>query len=482
MYVKIEHLLKIPIWIFPLLLLSGNLHAQEVFFQKNLESISYDFNGKKNYERKKNTVHVLAYNHSKEVSDVFAGIAYHPKIITQKLDDKGFKTMVFIGKAHPYGDYMLSEFDIHSFFLPTLKSISLHMLKDDKLIYIKNPTQFSHDSSGLYFSFLHQRFSPQWKIKLKKPGWQFLYSEADFISAWEHINNYYIALKWVEEIENYKGKSIEENFVIKTRFLNLLHTLKTFDFYNFFLNELKQDPLNLDKRIQILSFKLEKEILGYENQVTPVNLNDFTQHFFSFEYLLQDWNKSHTKLYGDLYFKIPTDEWSYFDFDFVDAMLDTDQKAKFESFYQNLTFSFIDTLIQKNYSKEALLQLKRFETFYQNAGSLSKSDQYKLFKARAVYDIYLSYINVAKQSLKYGKIDLAINYLDKASEIQERNPAYIINNLMVEKALMQLLKKAMIRHQNLIESGETESAKKIKYGIEILLNKLKLDSNEYPMG
>lgn len=456
--------------------------AQELIAKGLLDAVEYSFTGRDNYQNKRTLTQALAYSYSKDVGNIKAKISYTAHFQTLKIQDKGFKTIIRLGPENISGHTELLNFDFSKTILPQLKSISLYMYKGSDLIYVKHIADFKAEGKSLFFTFLHQRFSKSWQIELKNPVWEFDYNEAAFNYAWKQIANYNLAVDWIEEIKNHETKNKTEEYIFKYRSLKLLESMKQLEFYQFAKDSIQQDPKQLIQQLDICIFKFQKDVELLQNQIGKPPLKDFANYYFNFENYIYQLHQNNLKLYGTIYQEFDSRDWNYFAPDLMSKMLSETDRKKFENLYQKNALNFINELIDSKQTPEALYQLKRFQTFYQNATNLKESGTFKHFKARAVYDIYLSYIQVSKKALEHNQIDMAINYLNQASDVQNLYSSEIINNIMVEKEIRQLIEKALDRYQILLEEGKTETAQKVKEGILGLMKKLGINSNNYPIG
>ncbi len=456
--------------------------AQQLISKGSLGSVDYIFTAKDNYETKKTLSHSLAYSYFTDIGEIKSRISYSAHYQTTKINNKGFKTIVHLGPKEISGHTQLLSFDFQSIILPELEKISLYMIKGNEMVYIKNVEDFVVEGNSLYFTFQHQRFGEDWILELRKPVWKFQYDEKEFIKAWEHICNYQMASEWLEEINEWKSDSDLEAYIIKTRFLELLKELKRLEFYEYIQNKIQQDPEELFSKMEISIFKTEKdlELLKQKNQ--SISISEFASLYVQFEYELLEIHQDNNSLYGDLYHAFNPNNPAYYNPSLIKSFVADSNQEKFELFYQKQAMDLMNTLIEQKQTKEALFQIERFENFRTNSNYLIESELFKRFKARAIYDIYLSYIQVSKQAMQHNQIDMAINYLNKASDIQQNYSAEIINNILVEKEMRILIKKAMTRYQSLLDQGKTDSAKKVKEGILALMKKLGLETNNYPIG
>jgi hypothetical protein len=456
--------------------------SQELFASGKLNDIEYVFTGKENYQDKKSLTHALAYSYFKDIGDIEAKIKYHTHYQTIKKENQGFETIIRLGPEIVSGHTELLGFDIKSQVLPKLQSLSLFIYKGDELVYVKNVADLESRGKSLFFTFRHQRFGKDWKLELKRPIWEFQYDESYFDKAWEQIANYQIASGWLEEVKKYKTDYKTEEYILKTRLVQLLKAMKAMEFYAFTSENLQQDPAQFQKELEICLFKFEKDIALVKPQLEQAPLSQFIDHYFSFEVFLLNLQQHHSRLYGNIYDEIYPHQIEYFSLNLIDEFVDKNQRKEFELLYQKKALDFIDQLIKEQKTPQALDQISSFETFYLHSQFLSESGSFKRFKARAVYDIYLSYIQVSKQALEHDRIDMAIQYLDKASHIQKEYSAEIINNILVEKEMRHMIKRAMSRYQILLDEGKTDHAKKMKEGIQGLMKKLGIETNHYPIG
>lgn len=458
------------------------LLSQELISMGQLESVAYEYSGKENFKTKKTLTHIIAYSYSKDLGEVQAEVSYKANYQTTKIEDKGFETIVRLGPKSISGHTELLDFDFSNTILPELKSISLYMFKGDELIYVKNIANLKAKGKSLYFSFKHQRFSKNWSLELRKPVWEFEYDENEFHNAWEHISNYQIASKWLKEINNLIYQNKTEEYILKYRFLKLFELIQEQEFYTYTKNILQQDPNELHRNLEISIYKYEKDLELLKNQIQKPSLEEFVQYYFSFENLLLDINSHNQQLYGDLYLAFDPQSNGYFNDQLIEEFIPDNNKSEFDILYQKKALNLIQNLIENQHSSEALFQIQRFETYYQNSKYLNESMTFKHFKARTVYEIYLNYIKVSKKAMEHNQIAIAINYLDKASNIQENYPSEIINNIMVENQMRSLIRKAMSKYQLLIDEGKEDSAKKVKEGILGLMKKLGFEPDTYPIG
>jgi len=459
-----------------------NSIAQELVSKGLLNPVKYSFTGKNNYNSKKSLTHALAYSYSKDMGEINAQISYPAHYQTVRIDDKGFETLIQLGPEKISGHTQLLNFDFTKTILPRLKSISLFIYKGHELIYVKNIEDFKNEGKSLSFSFKHQRYGVSWRIELKNPIWKFDYEEGAFNYAWKQIADYQIAVDWLDEIQNHKTTNKTEELIFKSRSIVLLKSMRKLDFYRFAADSLQQDPGQLIRQLDICIYKFQKDVDLLQNQIERPPLKDFVKYYFSFENFIYQLHQNNYKLYGAIYQEFDANDWNYYAPDLLKKMLEDSELKNFENLYQNNILTFINELIQSKQTPEALFQIQRFQTFYKNSSYLEKSGTFNHFKARAVYDIYLSYIQVSKQALEHNRIDMAISYLDKASDIQNHYSSEIINNILVEKEMRHLIKKALNKYQSLLEEGKTETAQKVKEGIMGLMKKLGINSDDYPIG
>lgn len=458
-----------------------NIHAQELVKSGELPNIQYVFKASEHHYTKTNLTHAIAYAHSKDIVDIVSNINYRVTYTVDKKPGKGFETIICI---HPYetnGFLDLYQFDITSEILPTLTDAKLFYSEGSNFIYVKPITGIDADPSKFYFSLKHQRFSPDWELSLRQLNWKFDYTDSLFIEKWSYINDYQMANEWFDKIEMLVApENILEKYIVKLRWLQFLKEIQELDFYQEFIIDQQNDPMGLEEKINIQLFILERELAHLKTEIYSSDnayaIADLINSYFQIEKDLLLLSYQSTNLYGDLYYDFNTESKEYYCLNEIAELITflqlENQWKDFEYGIQDLSIKLMEQLIIDKRANEALFQVRRFNYFHKNAEFLSSSTTFSHFKAKAVYDIYLSYIEVSNQALEQNRIDMAINYLGKASHIQKEYPIEIINDIKVERELQTLIKKALERYQILIEAGEIENAKRVKQGILGLMKKL----------
>jgi hypothetical protein len=241
-----------------------------------------------------------------------------------------------------------------------------------------------------------------------------------------------------------------------------------------------KDPENLSKNIEIRKFVLERELNdGLKLDSVNFQLTEIQQLASSYmrpDIELAEIAQKDMGLYSG--FNFPFNEPSIFCYkDLKECLLHYQlaERKQFEFYIQKLSMELIEKDISGKNPRQALAQIERFESFSQQSQFLQQSAIFQHFKSRAVYDIYLAYIQVARQAIDAGRIEMAMSYLDQATAIQQKYPKEIINDIYVEKELQKLVKKALERYQFLRESGDIDSADQVKKGIQGMLKRYGLN-------
>ncbi len=487
MQISLHKTWSLTLLVLLLLLLGKNSCAQELIESGRLAELHYQFKGPEHHKEKSSLTHALSYAYSKDIIDIKSSITYQVNYKVLKIPSKGFETIISLRPPLIKGHTELYEFDFSKEILPVLASFKIFYANGNELIYVKPILNIDTVSSSFYFRFQHQRYAADWQLSLEQTKWRFKYSEKDFQKRWALVNDYQMAYEWIEQIESLEeANSITEKYIQKTRWIKVLEEIQNLEFYQELLVNHQTDPLQLQKKISIRQYTLEREIQDLQQKLPPnypsSNLQQISNAYIQVEKDLLQFSYHSTNLYGDLYFEFSTKSQKHF---CISQMKELFQLIRLENNWENFEYGvqknsleLIKELMANKRANEALFQVERFNQFYKNAEFLNSSSTFAHFKAKAVYDIYLSYIEVSKQALEHQHIDMAIDYLNKASDIQKQYPMEIINDLKVEKELQTLIKRAMDRYQHLLDEGDYKTAKRVKEGILGLMKKLGIDQEE----
>lgn len=462
-------------------------YGQKLMDNGSLAEISTEFKGPEEYHLKGDLTHALAYTYSKDIVDVYAHLQYKMSYEVNKIPQKGFETIIIIHPAEKSGHYQLYDFDFSEYIFPQLKSLKLLYKNGSEYIYVK--PIIINDSLETSFTFRHQRFSEDWELSLSDIQWQENYNTKEFNKRWALVNDYQMASFWLNHLDDIESpKDPWGNLIRNIRWSSVLDQIINMEFYQKLILINHEDPLLLKQKIDIESYKLEREIEAFQNTKPKQEIEPklIFEAYFSLEKDLIWLSEISNTLYGDLYFEFDPLNTEHFCLKASYQILQESQLDSaiylFEHSIQEQSLAFISKLIEEKRANEALFQIQRFNHFYNSSEYLSSSPTFFRFKAKAVYDIYLSYIQVSRQALEHNQIDMAINYLDKASDIQKQYPSEIINNMQVEKQSQELVRKAMKRYQDLLDKEEYETAKQVKAGILGLMKKLGLNEIQLPNG
>ncbi|NPD46812.1 hypothetical protein [Lentimicrobium sp. S6] len=469
------------------LMISENSYNQELLKNGRLAEISYQFNAPEHNKEKTRLTHALSYAYSKDISDIKSSITYQVNYKVLKNQGKGFETIISFRPPIIQGHTKLYDFDFRKEILPLLSSLKIFYSNGSELIYVKPISDIDTISSSLYFHFKHQRYSDDWELSLEQVHWKFLYNEKEFVHRWSLVNDYQMACEWVSKIENLEEANDEtQQYIEKTRWLQVLKEMKQLEFYQELIITHHSDPQNLQEKISIRQFILERELedlkLKLPQEFSDSDLESLSQAYIQVERDLLRFSSESTNLYGDLYFEFEIKNTSHFcKKEMKELLFQLNIQNEWENFeygIQKNSLALIKELMADKRANEALFQIDRFNYFYKNADYLGSSSTFNHFKAKAVYDIYLSYIQVSKQAIEHQRIDMAIGYLNKASDIQKQYPIEIINDLQVENELQKLIKSALDRYQHLLKTGNFKTAERVKEGIIGLMKKLGIDHEE----
>jgi len=463
-----------------MMILSHSLIGQTLIKSGKLEPIIYEFKGPEQYHLKGDLCHAMAYTYNKDIGDVYASLSYSIKYEVYKISGMGFETIITFLPSQKEGHYQLYDFDFSKEIFPMLAMAQLSYTKEEKYIYVKPITLKDSLKDCYSFVFKHQRFSQDWTLNLKDIQWQERYNKKTFNKRWALINDYRTTNFWMANMDLFISFPNEPwgNQIHNIRWLSIFDQIKQMEFYQKLILSDGLDPQFLEKKIDIETYVMERdtEVFKKEREAFNADIKNICEAYFELEIDLLFLAETYNFLYSDLYFDFDASNTKHFCLDETHEILQESQLDSaiyyFEHSIQDQSIQLITQLIEEKKAKEALFQIKRFQQFHLSSQYLNKSARFFQFKAKAVYDIYLSYIQVSRQALEHNQIDLAINYLDNASKIQEQYPSEIINNLQVENQLKELVKKGMIRYQYLLDNKEFETAKRVKEGLLGLMKKL----------
>jgi len=459
------------------LLVVGKSMGQKLMKSGSLAPIVYEFTGLQNYKSHPDLVHALAYSNHKDVRNIVAKEVFNISFRVVKLDKKGFETKVCIYPRQISGDVMFYRFRFPQLVLPRLSWVKLVMKDRDEYIYVKNKLIPKNENDTLIFTFRHQRFSPDWEIYLEAKQWDYEYSKTDFVDVWHWINDYQSAwfLLNQERLLTSPENAISRQ-LYKERWLAVYHHVQSQDFYQFLIHDMGQDPYELVKNMEIRKFVLEREMMELQknnnSERIQVSMQELAQDYLRVDIDLLQIAQKDIGLYSGFSFSF--DSIGVYCFDELSSCLAPYSKAdkrQFEMYYQKLSMQLIEEEINTKNPQEALAQIERFERFAGQSSFIQNSVIFQHFKSRAVYDIYLAYIQVARQAIDAGRIEMAMDYLDQATSIQQAYPREIINDIYVEKELQKLVKKALERYRFFRESGDNDSADQVKKGIQGMLKR-----------
>ncbi|NOR87787.1 MAG: hypothetical protein GQ527_09275 [Bacteroidales bacterium] len=468
------------IWLIAgLLLFISVLKSQELIDSGVLSPLQYEFTGPKDHHNFPALVHALAYSQNKEAGKVKAvkTISVHYKVI--RIPNKGFETILSLHPQEATGDLSFYDFYWPQMILPALESFKLLMKNNDEYIYVKYANVSDTSQRTFYFKFKHQRYASDWDLSIKDVQWKSYFSDDEFKVYWNSINDYQSAVFLLnEEPKLAEPENYTSRILYKLRWLAIYEQLEQQPFYQKLVIEEERDPKNLKRNLEIRKFLLSREIEQLRNSSVDgqdsVRMEELAEVYLRSDFELHQVSQKDLSIYSAMYFSFDhqnKDAFCLDELDHIFSNLEAGSRKKFEQFYQKMSIQKIDQYIEEKLPKEALYQIEKFNAFYENAVYLKKSATFNRYKSKAVYEIYLSYIQVARQALDRDRIEMAMDYLDQASLIQQKYSSEIINDIYIQKELRNLVKKALERYQQLLENGDHENAKQVKEGIMGLMKR-----------
>lgn len=480
---KQANLLRLASFALVFFLIISAVKGQEIVSEGDIPDLHYFFSGYTQYKLNPDLVHALSYANNTDVKDINATKTYHVSYTVKRKLDNSFETTLNFHYPKENGHLSFYKFYKPNWILPKLKSIKLVVKDDDDFIYIKTFDEIVENQKELSFSFNHQRFSDDWEFAIIDVEWDKPISVDDFNKRWEWMNDYQSAMFLLDEQAIcMQPKGNPYALLYKKRWLTIYNELESLDFYQKFIKEEGNDPLGLERTLRIRKLILSREITSLKDDFTSVevSIDTLAMAMMQADECFYHIAQKDIGLYTDLYLKMEDDSYESYCFSEVDWILGNDSISVeslegFQNLYKDKSIQNISSLLEEKQANWALFQIKRLETFIEYAKHINNSNNFHQYKSKAVYDIYLSYISVARQAINMNKMDMAGVYLSKASEIQARYPSEIINDKYVDKELEALLINALERYNKMVEAGDMENAEKIKRGILGLIKKYQLD-------
>ena len=461
------------------------IKAQKFVAGGELPIISYEYTGRTHYQEFPALTHALAYCHSTDIRAVKAIKNYKLSYTVERYKDMGFETTLIIEPLEPSGHLHFYQFYAPDHILPQISAIKLVMQKNENdIIYVKNFEGLSIKDSTTILKFRHQRFSTDWELFMAVVHWEYKVSQKDFHQSWNWFNDYKSArLLLKDEILCDAPERIAPQLLYKQRWLSIYQELERLPFFQQLIIVSGNDPAGFAKELKIRKFILSREVKQLQQDLSEkgdsISVKSLLKAYVKVEDDFYTILKRNQSLYSDLLFEFDPRAKDLYCFDELSAIFNKlswgeKEWKTFELLYEQYNIDKIAYFIESKQPKEALFQIEKYDVFYSYASYLEKSNAFYHFKSKAIYDIYLSYVEVARKALLQDRIQLSMDYLDRASLIQEQYPKEIINDKYVEKELKNLIKKALSRYKELLENGDTKDAQQLKKGILGLMKKYNL--------
>ena len=487
--------------------ITQNVLAQQWVENGQLETIRVDLKLKKSQDFKQNEVNrmlrSIAYTHQKPVETLRIRWELIASYQVYRQEKGNFKSKIFIKPLAPQGDIHLYEFNSADYILPELHSFRLRIFKEDSsLVYLKyynqNPISVSSVGKIASFSIWHQRWAKGWYMKIDQFNFEYNSTDLSFEQWFQYTNDYKTANYLVEELlENYqKLQQTAQDpslFLVKSlRQVNYLKKIYQMPFYKATILR-KKDPDQLERKMNILATLLDLNIKKYSTLFKETASKESVEMERLVDtYLLEEENLLHIQQkYGSIYDALfnqlvqtnyPSNL-SYKNIGFFDLLEANNAKSKLQTkTFENRLFEKsifnIDQLIRDENYTEALYTIDNLERFVAHADAIKLNDAYKQFKARAAYGMYHSYVEIVEKAIKIKNTKLAVQYLKKASAVQETYSKQIITNALVEKKLRLLLAICYADYNTMIEQDRYLEAAAKRDTIRELIGDFQLEAHE----
>lgn len=481
--------------------------AQQWVENGHLETIRVDLALKKSENAKQDEVNKMlrsiAYTHQQpaEILHITWELVASYQVFRQ---EKGnFKSNISIKPLAPQGDLYLYDFNSAEYILPELRSFRLRIFKEDSsLVYLKyynqNPISVNSVGQIANFPIWHQRWAKGWYMKIDQFDFENAIQAVSFEQWFQYINDYkaanYIVDKLLDRYQNLQQSQQEPcPFLMKSlRQVNYLKKLYQLPFYRQTI-QAKNDPDRLERKMNVLATLLDLNIEKYSSlfkkQVLGKNssVDELVKVYLEEEQNLMHLQQNYSSIYDDLFNQLAKTNYpsnlSYKNFKFTDIVVQakTGGKSLLSSFENRLfekSMFTIDHLIREENYTEALYTIENLERFVAHADDIKLNDAYKQFKARAAYGMYHSYVEIVEKAIKIKNTPLAVQYLKKASSIQESYSKEIITNALVDKKLKELLSVCFAEYNTLIEEDRYYEAAAKRDTIRDLISDFQLEGHE----
>jgi hypothetical protein len=263
-------------------------------------------------------------------------------------------------------------------------------------------------------------------------------------------------------------------------------------FYRFTI-QAKNDPDKLERKMNVLATLLDLNIEKYAS-LFNVSVKDkslaidrLVDVYLKEETNLLRLQQNYSSIYDDLFNQLAKTNYpsnlSHKNFKFTDVIAKDNPNGKsLLSIFENRLFEksifTIDRLIREENFTEALYTIDNLERFVSNADAIKLNDAYKQFKARAAYGMYYSYVDIVDKAINIKNTKLAIQYLKKATAVQEAYAKQIITNSLVEKKLRLLLAICYADYNAMIEQDRYLEAAVKRDTIRELIGDFQLEGQE----
>lgn len=498
------------ITVFTLVFIFGiaqNVLAQQWIENGHLDTIQVDLKLGESQDFKQNEVNrmlrSIAYTHQKPAEMLRIRWELVASYQVYRQEEGNFKSEIFIKPLAPQGDIHLYEFNSADYILPELHSFRLRIFKEDSsLVYLKyynqNPISVSSVGKIASFSIWHQRWAKGWYMKIDQFGFQNNTKAVSFEQWFQYTNDYkaanYLVDKLLEDYQNLQQSAQDPcPFLIKSlRQVNYLKKLYQMPFYRLTI-QAKNDPDKLERKMNILATLLDLNIEKYTSlfrksvSEEEISIDHLVRVYLEEEANLMHLQQNYYSIYDDLFNQLAKTNYptnlSHKDFKFTDVVAENSIGGKslvssFENrLFEKSIFNINQLIRDKNYS-EALYTIDNFERFVAHADAIKLNDVYTQFKARAAYGMYHSYVEIVEKAIKIKNTKLAVQYLKKASAVQETYSKQIITNGLVEKKLRLLLAVCYADYNSMIEQNQFLEAAAKRDTIRELISDFMLEGHE----
>lgn len=442
-------------------------------YQANYK-FSYVKDGNPDEQRSNYVLQQISYDNSIPFSDLHLELAYVLNINVRALSNRQSELTLMIGAGNIFGNTRIKQMDVSGQLQASICTFEYRLYNkqtgalykqelvsqplNERVLKIKHliPERLKKDELGLEFYDLKFYYSEKDVVRLKS-----------FVSL---IENYYAsasladsmlikASKWRPDIE----RDLLSNYFKINNFKRIYSIIKNKEFENIF-NLKQNDPANLLGDLDALSLlnrRLQSMLTeGAKGQKLyfPKELllaEQIVDYQLEYEGFLKESDLDNATFMDELSQINYSKAW-YSDIHniFVKGLSKRNQSLV-EAYFERLVNALRNThqakaaqLIEEKRYSQALIQIKNAKKLHSLFNDTDLKSLNEL-KAKAVFGLYQSYLDVANRALSMSNKDLSRLYLNKALNIQQQNLDVLSRDNDGSNSYRQFIRELITKAKNL---------------------------------